>query len=85
MPIYDFVCKKCKKEKKDEFTKSWEEVVTCDCGEEMEKKPSSFMPKVFPAEGIFLEHVSAEGKRFFSEKEMKDYARKNDMELGALL
>lgn len=83
-PIYDFKCPECGKEKKDVFTKSWEEAIKCDCKKEMNKKPSLFVPNVFPKDGIFLEHVSSEGKLFHSKQEMKDYARENDLELGAL-
>jgi len=50
----------------------------------MSKIPSLLVPHVFPAEGIFLEHVSPEGKRFFSKQEMKDYAKKHDLEIGYL-
>jgi hypothetical protein len=40
---------------------------------------------VFPADGIHLEHVSAQGKTFHSTKEMQSYAREKNLELGALL
>ena len=85
MPIYDFKCPECKKEKKDEFVASWDTKVTCECGTLMDKQfPLGFFPDVFPSDGIFLEHVSAKGKRFFSKKEMKQYAKENDLELNAL-
>lgn len=85
MPIYDFICPKCKKRKPDVFEKSWEDEEHCDaCGTLMEKIPTIFTPDVFPVEGIFLEHVSANGKRFYSKKEMQQYAKENDLELGAL-
>jgi len=51
----------------------------------MEKVPSRFMADVFPNGGIHLRNVSPEGKTFHSKKEMKNYARANDLELGALL
>ena len=85
MPIYDFKCLKCGKEKKDVFTRSWEEIVKCECGKEMQKVPSRFMPDVFPAEGLHLEHVSPEGKTFHSKKEMRQYEKDHNVELGALL
>ena len=86
MPIYDYVCPKCKKKKIDVFKKSWEEEELCEeCKAPMEKLVSGFpVPHVFPAEGIFLEHVSPNGKRFYSKKEMQQYAKENDLELGAL-
>lgn len=85
MPIYDFKCPKCKSQKNDVFTQSWDEKVLCDdCKIEMRKIPSRFFPDVFPSEGIHLKHVSSEGKTFYSKKEMRKYAKENDLELGAL-
>lgn len=85
MPIYDFRCPECGKKKLDVFTKHWEDIEHCeDCNIDMEKIPSLIVPNVFPADGIFLEHVSANGKRFFSKKEMQLYAKTHDLELGAL-
>ncbi len=86
MPIYDFVCPKCKKEKRNEFTRSWDDEVECDdCEIKMTKLFNGFpVPHVFPKDGIFLEHVSAQGKRFYSKKEMREYAKTHDLELGAL-
>jgi putative FmdB family regulatory protein len=85
MPVYDFVCDGCGEEKKDILTRSWDEEVKCEkCGEVMRKKVGVFFPDIFPADGIFLRNVSAEGKRFMSKKEMRKYAKDNDLELGAL-
>lgn len=78
-------CPECGLVKKDVFTKSWEDIIKCEeCDVEMNKIPAVFSPSIFPSEGIFLEHVSPEGKRFHSKQEMKDYAKKHDLELGAL-
>lgn len=88
MPIYDFKCKKCNIIYKDIFTKSWKENFKCsNCGKNTEKMIAGKMvsAKVFPVEGVFLEHVSAEGKLFKSTKEMRKYERDNDVELGYLL
>lgn len=87
MPIYDFRCNICKAEKKDVFTKHWDEPVFCDNCEasaSMEKIPSRFLADVFPNGGIHLEHVSSEGRTFYSKGEMKRYAKDHDLELGAL-
>ena len=85
MPIYDFKCQKCDERKNDVFTKSWEEIILCDdCKQPMNKVPSIMIPKTFPKDGIFLEHVCSEGKRFYSKKEMKQYAKTNDLEIGYL-
>lgn len=40
MPIFDYICK-CGKEKKDELVKKHDQVVTCECGKEMDKKISA--------------------------------------------
>ncbi len=84
MPIYDFKCQKCGSVKKDVFTRSWEEIILCECESVMEKIPSLAAPHIFPPEGIFLEHVSPEGKLFHSKQEMRDYAKKHDIEIGYL-
>ena len=84
MPIYDFICPACKTKQKDVFVKSWEEVIKCKCGKQMNKLPSLFIANTWPMDGIYLEHVSPEGKTFHSKKEMKEYAKTNDLELGAL-
>jgi hypothetical protein len=47
--------------------------------------PTSFNAHVWPADGIYLEHVSAKGRVFHSKKEMADFAKRNNLELGALL
>ena len=85
-PIYDFLCPKCEKKKIDVFVHSWNDEVKCnDCDVAMTRLFSGFpIPHVFPADGIFLEHVSAHGKRFYSKKEMQLYAKDHDLELGAL-
>ena len=85
LPIFDYKCPKCSKEKKDVFMKSWESIQFCiDCEIAMEKIPSLFMVDLFPKGGIFLEHVSSEGKTFYSKGEMRKYAKEHDLELGAL-
>jgi len=84
MPVYDFRCPKCKKIKKDVYLPRWDMGQKCECGEDMTKLPSLIAPHIFPADGIFLEHVSSTGERFHSKKEMKDYAKKHDLEIGYL-
>ena len=83
MPIFDYKCL-CGIIKKDIFMKSWDAIQLCDCGKVMEKIPSPFLADVFPNGGIHLEHVSSEGKTFYSKNEMKKYAKENNLELGAL-
>lgn len=83
MPIYDYQCN-CGETKNDEFVQAWDTIILCSCGKKMTKKLSRFFADVFPNGGIFLEHVSPTGQLFHSKKEMRQYARDNDLELGAL-
>ena len=84
MPLFDYKCSACGEGKKDVFVRRWDDHIVCECGCMMDKIPSFPTPHVFPAEGVFLEHVSPEGKRFFSKEEMKQYAREHDLEIGYL-
>jgi len=86
MPIFDYKCPSCNKVKKNVFIKNREEVIKCSqCHEDMKRLfPLSFVPHIWPADGIFLEHVSSKGKRFFSKKEMKTYAKRNNLEIAML-
>jgi len=91
MPIFDFRCPECDNVEKDVFLKSWDSPWFCNnkinenlCLHQMEKIPSRFLAAIFPNGGIFLEHVSPEGKTFYSKKEMREYATEHDLELGAL-
>ena len=84
MPIYDTKCVACGNLEINVFA-HFEDVIKCSkCGERCERLPRVFNPQIFPSDGIFLQNVSPEGKRFFSKKEMKDYAKEHDLELGAL-
>lgn len=87
MPTFDYICDRCGDCKTDEFVKRTNDVMVCsNCNNNMRRLfPSRTTVHTFPAEGIFLEHVSAEGKTFYSKSEMKRYARDNNLELGALL
>ena len=86
--IYDYQCDKCLHKLIDVYVRRMDERVDCPkCENEMTRLfpvDSRFKPYVFPADGIHLEHVSATGKTFYSKKEMRDYAKKHDLELGAL-
>jgi hypothetical protein len=84
MPTYDFVCLKCKKKKENVFQTMSAAKPEC-CGEAMDTIPGLCSGYVFPKDGIHLEHVSAQGETFHSTKQMQRYARKNNLELGALL
>ena len=86
MPIYDFECE-CGQKKHDEFTHSWKDKVFCNkCKKEMKKLfVNTFYAKVFPRGGLYLEHVSATGHTFHSEKEMRQWEKATGQQLGALL
>lgn len=84
MPLFDFVCNGCGKVFRNILIPR-EFVDMCDeCGASVTRQLGAPCPHIFPADGIFLKNVSAEGKRFHSKQEMKDYAKKFDLELGAL-
>lgn len=84
MPLYDLQCDACGKGVVDVLM-TWNDTKPCpECGSPMCKVPGCPVPHIFPKDGIFLKHVSSEGKRFHSKREMKNYAKKHDLELGAL-
>ena len=86
MPIYDFKCSNCNEVFDDMYLQNYNDNVDCPkCKSKMTKLISKISSKSFPKEGVFLENVSAEGKRFYSEREMRDYQRNNNVELGYLL
>lgn len=88
MPIYDFQCPKCLRKKNDVFLHKHDSPVCCDCGEDMVKLVSRDVRFVgidcFPSEGIFLENVSAHGKRFYSKEEMRKYEKANGVTIGMI-
>ena len=85
MPIYDLRCQGCGSGQTDVFSKSYDETFYCEkCGKKMERTPTAFAPDTFPADGIFFENASAKGERFFSRQEIKDYAKKHDLEFDYL-
>jgi len=84
MPTYDFKCEVCGKRLDDVFQSIKADNPEC-CGKTMHTIPGLCSGYVFPAEGITLDNVEAQPKTFHSKKEMVTYARKNNLELGALL
>jgi putative FmdB family regulatory protein len=86
MPLYDYTCNKCKRTEEIFVHSSEEEVPKCNCGGTLKREfPTSARIGLFPSGGVFLEHASAKGEHFETKQQMRDFAKKNDMELGALL
>lgn len=86
MPIFDYKCSSCSNRVSDEYVRRPDDVVICPaCMMPMEKLASFPAVHVFPVGGVFLKHVSPQGKTFYSKKEMQQYAKNHDLELGALL
>jgi len=87
MPLYDYLCPRCKQKDSDivvSFEKS-DGRICSSCGSTMDRLISfGVSARVFPSEGIFLEHVSAHGKRFYSKQEMIAYEKKHDITIGML-
>ena len=91
MPVYDFICKKCNKELKDEFVHSWEEAPSC-CNRQMERlfpvptirfKHERIGGIIFPIDGVTIDHAEANPVHFNSYKELKEYEKKNNVMIGA--
>jgi putative FmdB family regulatory protein len=87
VPIYDYKCPSCGSTRDDVFVHRHDVIIRCPkCTLTMIKLITTRVAvKCFPSEGVFLEHVGPKGRRFHSEKEMRQYAKKHDLELGALL
>ncbi len=86
MILFDYKCPSCNAEKMNEWVKKYDDDVICNqCHSKMSKMvPTNIAVRVFPSDGVFLEHVSPQGKLFHSKSEMKKYAKDNDLELGYL-
>ncbi len=86
MPIFDYICPNCRSVKRDVLTRIRSKEVKCSrCRDAMKRLvPTGVQADVFPADGVYLEHVSANGETFHSKGEMKRYAKENKLELGYL-
>ncbi len=86
MPVFDYKCPSCERKIIDEYVSHYKNKVKCkQCGANMSKLvPIRVNADVFPAEGVYLEHVSATGKTFYSKKEMRTFEKENKMELHYL-
>ena len=87
MPLYNYECPKCKAVV-EEFVFKRDEVCKCEkCKVKMKRMPVLTMAgvKQFPEDGVYLEHVSPQGKLFKSKSEMRQYANTHNLSLGYLL
>ena len=85
MPIYDLKCPACENIVRDSYVRSHKDKTKCvQCGAFMKRLVSRMNPHVFPADGIFLEHVCANGKRFHSLREMRDFEKTTGTTIGML-
>lgn len=85
MPIFDYQCPRCGAYR-NVLVQRYDTLVQCNtCLISMNKRPSVPNMHLFPIGGIHLKHVCPGGKTFHSKNEMKQYARENDLDLGALL
>lgn len=87
MPLYNYICPKCKTEE-SEFVFKWDEEVLCEeCDSVKERQFPDNMGPInfgFPEGGITLEHAEATPIHLNSRKEAKDYEKKNNVQLGCL-
>jgi len=83
MPIFDYKCGICSHQEDDVFVHKYDDVMICPkCGYSMTKLISArVVGRCFPSEGIFLEHVSSTGQRFYSKKEMLAYEKKHSVHI----
>jgi hypothetical protein len=82
MPIYDLQCEDCGNEKLDEFCHLEKLIPTC-CGRVMSRKVSRIHPG-WPKYGLTLEHVEEKPVHFETKNQLRDYKRKNNLQLGAM-
>ena len=87
MPRYDYDCPKCNHKEIDVII-SWDKsdgLLCSVCGSILLKRVSvGVAADIFPSSGIFLEHVSEDGKRFYSKQEMRDFEKRYGMTIGML-
>ena len=83
MPLFDFYCKQCGKEMKDELIRDKKDLPMC-CGTGMYKKVPTGIISGFPQFGLTLNHVDTYPVHFDTKKQLRDYKRKHNLDLGAL-
>lgn len=87
MPMFDYKCLSCGHKQMDEFVHCVSDTVCCPiCNKPMERMfPTKVGSLIFPIDGITLEHAEANPVHFNSYKELRDYAKRKNLELGAIL
>ena len=90
MPVYDFICKICGKTFENSYRKTWEDVPEC-CSQPMErmfpvptiKRADKVGGTIFPVGGVTIEHCAAEPVFFATYRDLKNYEKKHNMQIGA--
>lgn len=94
MPIYDYKCVSCGLVREEYLPLKMSncDSLVCQCGSKLKRIITISSSKIGPVEaalaspgGLYLEHVSNKGETFHSKRQLKDYARKHNLQLGALL
>ncbi len=88
MPIYEFICARCGKKEEKLFKKidaAPQAPVCGHCNFIMTQAVARPGRDIFPSDGLTLEHVERTPRHFKSYTEMKQYAKKRNLELGAIL
>ncbi len=80
LPTFDYKCESCQNREDDEFVVRYDDKVICSkCGNIMTKIPCFPNVITFPLGGVYLEHVSPDGKKFHSKQEMLKYEKSHDI------
>jgi len=86
MPIYEYKCPSCNRKISDlRSVDDRNKTTKCtQCHAVMKCLVTRINPHIFPNGGIFFENASAKGERFHSKQEVREFAKKNDMQFDIL-
>ena len=84
MPLYDLMCPECGNTEIDHYCSMHDDLPKC-CGKFMIKQVPTGIQSGFPEFGITLTNVEEKPVHFTSKRQMREYERKHNVELGALL
>jgi hypothetical protein len=79
MPLFDMKCGNCGLVENDVLLTRYDSPHVCRCGTKMSRVPGAVVPRCFPSDGVFLEHVSPTGETFHNRREIKEFERKHDI------